>query len=480
MITTDDARALFRWILGQVDISEPEMEQFRAHVRDVDDGRRQILHSSAFTSLFNTVQGKTSSLSYHQRIVALFSKIDPRNSPRGSSSNCTSALGIKLLLDHVRDSHVILIIGDRDGMFLPEMVPASTDLPHTIVILDYRILQPERSIMLNGNILVRCSQSILDLKEVFTSLRLTVDMLWINVVVDTAILDQSQFMMSKKAVIVNDVQDQSESEIVSRQIASWGIAEPSFVWEQRTIFCVRGWHLPVSYRAGSKEEAAALIERARLQRTHAPKLAVGAIVKNESNAVLNMLRSIWPIASQIIVLDTGSTDGTVDIVDAFLRQSDIPHQLGHLTSDRFDVMRNAALDLVEPSMDWILMLDADEEIEPDDYEKIFEVMRTVTEDVIALPRYNYVSADKTKAVNPYPDRQRRLFRNDHANPIRYSGVVHETIDDRSTWNAPLNAALLNNEVGGPHIHHLVRRFRSPEEEAKKQMLYRLVQEKYGL
>jgi hypothetical protein len=35
-------------------------------------------------------------------------------------------------------------------------------------------------------------------------------------------------------------------------------------------------------------------------------------------------------------------------------------------------------------------------------------------------------------------------------------------------------------VGGPHIHHLVRRFRSPEEEAKKQMLYRLVQEKYGL
>jgi hypothetical protein len=31
---------------------------------------------------------------------------------------------------------------------------------------------------------------------------------------------------------------------------------------------------------------------------------------------------------------------------------------------------------------------------------------------------------------------------------------------------------MGGDRGGPHIHHLVRRYRSPEEEARKQVYYR--------
>jgi len=37
---------------------------------------------------------------------------------------------------------------------------------------------------------------------------------------------------------------------------------------------------------------------------------------------------------------------------------------------------------------------------------------------------------------------------------------------------PLDGGALGHDRGGPHIHHLVRRFRSPEAEARKQDFYR--------
>ena len=93
-------------------------------------------------------------------------------------------------------------------------------------------------------------------------------------------------------------------------------------------------------------------------------------------------------------------------------------------------------------------------------------------DAYALPRYNFPSADKSGAMIAYPDRQVRLLRNTPDHRVRYGGAVHETVQGIGHRSLKLDAAALGLSRGGPHIHHLVRRFRTPEEEERKQAFYR--------
>jgi hypothetical protein len=50
--------------------------------------------------------------------------------------------------------------------------------------------------------------------------------------------------------------------------------------------------------------------------------------------------------------------------------------------------------------------------------------------------------------------------------------VHETVRGPQAGQPPLDAAAMGGDRGGPHLHHLVRRFRTPEQEARKQDFYR--------
>jgi hypothetical protein len=54
------------------------------------------------------------------------------------------------------------------------------------------------------------------------------------------------------------------------------------------------------------------------------------------------------------------------------------------------------------------------------------------------------------------------------------GAVHETVRGVAVCRLPLDGSALGHDRGGPHIHHLVRRFRSPDAEAAKQVYYRQI------
>jgi len=135
--------------------------------------------------------------------------------------------------------------------------------------------------------------------------------------------------------------------------------------------------------------------------------------------------------------------------------------------------------MVPRDIDWVLMLDADEELEPEDYPRLFALMQQPGFDAYALPRYNYRGHDKSGEVISYPDRQIRLLRNTPDRRLRYSGAVHETIRDATTGQPPLDASALGGDRGGPHIHHLVRRFRNAEQEERKQQFYRDIAERHS-
>ncbi|HEX3917925.1 MAG TPA: glycosyltransferase family 2 protein [Caulobacteraceae bacterium] len=82
------------------------------------------------------------------------------------------------------------------------------------------------------------------------------------------------------------------------------------------------------------------------------QLAVVMIVRDEARCLARCLASIRPFVDEMVVLDTGSTDATVEIAAA------AGARIGHFGwIDDFAAARNAALDLSDA--DWNLVLDAD-------------------------------------------------------------------------------------------------------------------------
>ena len=88
-----------------------------------------------------------------------------------------------------------------------------------------------------------------------------------------------------------------------------------------------------------------------------PRLSVCMIVKNEERFLGQCLASVKDIADELIVIDTGSTDRTVEIA------REHGAQVGNFEwCNDFAAARNASI--APATGDWILFLDADEELSP--------------------------------------------------------------------------------------------------------------------
>ncbi|MDR3388456.1 MAG: glycosyltransferase [Rudaea sp.] len=87
------------------------------------------------------------------------------------------------------------------------------------------------------------------------------------------------------------------------------------------------------------------------------------IVKNESAVIERCLRSVKPFVQAWAIADTGSTDGTQDIVRKFM--ADLPGELIERPWVDFSTNRNQALDLARHHGDYALIIDADDVLEAD-------------------------------------------------------------------------------------------------------------------
>lgn len=102
-----------------------------------------------------------------------------------------------------------------------------------------------------------------------------------------------------------------------------------------------------------------------------PKLILNTIVKDESHCILIMLESAAKISDAIVIADTGSTDGTQDLIRKFGEDNNIPTYVFERPFDDFEKSRNfgmeKARDVVKElgwnSNDcWTWWCDADETI----------------------------------------------------------------------------------------------------------------------
>jgi glycosyltransferase involved in cell wall biosynthesis len=106
-----------------------------------------------------------------------------------------------------------------------------------------------------------------------------------------------------------------------------------------------------------------------------PKLILNTIVKDEAHCILMMLESAAKISDAIVIADTGSTDGTQDLIRKFGEENNIPTYVFERPFDDFEKSRNfgmqKARDVVSelgwnPNDCWTWWCDADETIIVDD------------------------------------------------------------------------------------------------------------------
>jgi len=134
------------------------------------------------------------------------------------------------------------------------------------------------------------------------------------------------------------------------------------------------------------------------------------IVRNEEHFLKSCLESIKSVVDEIVIVDTGSTDGTKEIARCFgARVFDFPW------NEDFSEARNNACDHCRGN--WILYIDADEMLRPVNKSYVREILSD-REKVAYTVRFHPIVG--YTAYYEY-----RIFRNDPR--IRFEGVIHETI-----------------------------------------------------
>ena len=93
------------------------------------------------------------------------------------------------------------------------------------------------------------------------------------------------------------------------------------------------------------------------------RICLSMIVKNEAPVIARCLASVLPIVDYWIICDTGSTDGTQDIIRNFFAEHGKPGELHERPWKDFAHNRSEALSLSRPHADYALIIDADDLLE---------------------------------------------------------------------------------------------------------------------
>jgi glycosyltransferase involved in cell wall biosynthesis len=158
-----------------------------------------------------------------------------------------------------------------------------------------------------------------------------------------------------------------------------------------------------------------LAARART-RPDAGRVSLCMIVRNEEEMLEACLESAREAVSEMIIVDTGSTDRTVEIAESF------GARIVHFAwTGSFSEARNVGIDAATGN--WILWLDADEQLEPGDASRIAALTRQPWREAHWLVETNYTGQQEAGTASQHL--ALRLWRNRPA--YRFSGAIHEQI-----------------------------------------------------
>ena len=180
------------------------------------------------------------------------------------------------------------------------------------------------------------------------------------------------------------------------------------------------------------------------------KISACLITLNEERNLPRALASVAPLVDEILIVDSVSTDGTLQIAHDAGARIIVQPWLGYVAQ------KNLALD--HATHPWVLSLDADEEISPTLAASIRALKENPALDLQTAPngytvgRLVFYRERWIRHGDWYPDHLVRLFRRNEA---RFTGGhVHEKLD--ITGEHPLLAG---------HLHHYT--YTSPKDRAAR-------------
>lgn len=155
----------------------------------------------------------------------------------------------------------------------------------------------------------------------------------------------------------------------------------------------------------------------------APTICLNMIVRNETAVICELLDSMLPLITTWVIVDTGSTDGTQDMIRDYFAERGIPGVLYERPWRNFGANRTEAMDLAQGHADYIWLMDADD-------------IWVGRPDLTQLTADNYVVLAKSgRNVFWRP----HIFRD--GLPWRWVGVLHEY----STCDVPFTQAKLEGD-----------------------------------
>ncbi len=145
------------------------------------------------------------------------------------------------------------------------------------------------------------------------------------------------------------------------------------------------------------------------------KLCLNMIVKDESAIIARCLNSVIPYITAAVIVDTGSTDNTIEIIERTLAAAEIPFRIHRAPFVNFMQARNEALEQARYSdlnFENILLVDADMELVVED-ETCFDNLTGPSYDI--LQKAGTLSYINRRVVNRFETGN-------------YRGVTHEYLD----------------------------------------------------
>lgn len=187
-------------------------------------------------------------------------------------------------------------------------------------------------------------------------------------------------------------------------------------------------------------------------------LALCMIVKNEAHILERCLQSVQELVDQVIVVDTGSTDNTVEVA----------RQCGASVfyfewCDDFAAARNFSLS--RATTDWILVLDADEAIDSKDHADIVELINGPQRNCYQLIQRHYTNEHRINGFIPvcgeYPEWEKgaggyfesglvRLI--PRSKSVYYQYRIHELLEP--SINESMSFRVLETDIRIHHFGHL--------------------------
>lgn len=192
---------------------------------------------------------------------------------------------------------------------------------------------------------------------------------------------------------------------------------------------------------GNSEEAERFVEKGlsacrqvlelrMMKASFAKRTSISAciMVKNEEELLPDCLESIRDWVDEIVLVDTGSTDKTVEIAESY--GAKIHHQRWE---NDFSKHRNYTVELA--TCDWVCIIDADERFDKNDIPGLLTMINDPDHEIISVSVYNRYRGTNDLVIGSNSVRFWRRNLN-----LRYEGIVHNALripDDSVITRTPI-------------------------------------------